>query len=102
MNTAYQATGFDWHGISVSVAFCPDWCRAWSEVHGYPLWHIEVTSAGRVALPMMPAGYQSLFVSGAIMDEWGGPIPYVRAGLDMAARDPEWTQRETAEQLTLF
>ena len=102
MTAVYETTGFDWHGIAVSVTFCPDWCRAWSNVHGFPLYHIEVTSAGRVPLPMTQTGYLSLFVSGAVMDEWGGPLPYVRHGMDASARDPAWRNRETALQLTLF
>ena len=102
MSAAYETLALDWHGIAVSVCYCPDWSAAWASVYGHALCHIEVMSAGRVPLPLTETGYHSMFVSAAVLDEWGGPLPYVQCGMDMSARDPAWINRETTKQLSLF
>jgi len=103
MTARYQTIGFDWHGIPVSVVFCPDWSKAWRAVQGYPLWHLKISSDGRRPLPISDTGFRSHFVSGAVLDDWGGPLPYVRTWLDCEAERPDWQAAELARrQLTLF
>lgn len=70
-------------------------------MHGYRLCHIEVTSPDRQPLPITETGYRSMFVSAAVLDAWGGPLPYVRAAIDMSARDPEWIERDARRQMSL-
>lgn len=106
MSGLYQTIGFDWRGIAVSVAYCPDWSAAWKKYQGYPLWHLEVTSEGRQPFPISETGYSSYFVSGAVIEEWGGPLPYVRHWIEAESRTIEWknrqAQHEAAKQLSLF
>lgn len=54
-------------------------------------------------MPISETGFRSHFVSGAVLDEWGGPWPYIRHWLDAEARRPDWKDRqEAARQLSFF
>lgn len=98
-STDYEILSLDWRGMALSVRFCADWCRSWREVYGDRLGHIEVRSQNRQPLPITETGHRSIFVSAAILAEWGGPLPYVLAMLDEEAKRPAWTARR---QLSLF
>ena len=101
MRPGAQILNLDWHGIAVSITVWPDWSAAYRAVYGYPLAHIELR-ADR-PLPITETGYLSHFVTGPILDEWGGVLPYIASWLDAASRDPEWIRRQAeARQLTLF
>lgn len=103
MTALYQTLGFDWHGIAVSVACDPDWSKAWREVHGYPLWHLQISSHDGRPLPISETGYVSRFISGAVLDAWGGPEAWVRAWLDSMAGDPAWLElKASGQRLVLF
>ncbi len=96
MNAGTETHAFDWQGIPLSVAACPDWLGT-----GY--WHLEIRSVDRRPHPVSETGYRSHFVSGSVLDEWGGFLPYVRAWLDAEGARPEWQAAERAHrQLTLF
>jgi hypothetical protein len=99
MTSGYQTIGFDWHGITVSVAFDPDWLPAYRNVYGVTLWHLQIRSGDGLPLPITETGYKSEFVSGHIMATWEGPEAYVRAWLEEASADPVWLN---GRQLSLF
>lgn len=65
--------------------------------------HLQIESAGRVPLPITETGYKSHFMTAEMIDAEGGPIAYVQAWLDDAARSADWREAESARaQLTLF
>lgn len=92
---------FDWHGIAVSVSVSqPGWLARVGTASG-PYIHLEIRAD--VPLPITETGYRSHFMSGAVLDEWGGPLPYVCAWLDADARLPAWQEAQrTVQQLSLF
>ena len=98
----------DWQGLALSVT-CE---RYWL---GTQHCHIEVrspmadcsagdwTAKARLPLPISETGFRSIFVSPEILDEWGGPLPYITAMLDEEAARPEWIAAQAKRrQLTLF
>lgn len=95
---------FDWNGITIEVSYEPDWLNL-SSACGAPVAHLEVRSLApdRVALPISETGYRSAFPPAATVTAMGGPLSYVRAWLDDAARSPEWRDRqEAARQLSFL
>lgn len=92
-----QELTLDWQGIALSVTFERDWLGTAG------MSHIAVRSPNREPLPITDTGYRSMFVSTSILDEWGGPLPYVPAALDAEAKSPAWIKAEAARrQLCLF
>lgn len=67
--------------------------------------HLEIRSAEpeRAPLPITETGYRSHFCPAAVIDDAGGPVAFVLAWLDQAARSPSWKAGEVARrQLSLF
>ena len=94
-NREKQHLALDWQGLALSVVFERDWLGGMS--------HIEVFSPDRQPLPITETGYHSFFVSPVILDEWGGPLPYIEAMLDAEAKSPAWIAAQTKRrQLSLF
>ena len=64
---------------------------------------IEALEPARVPLPVTETGYRSHFTSPEEIAEAGGPVPFIRAALDDAAKDPAWKAHEAAaRQYSLF
>ena len=93
---------FDWHGIAVSVAYCPDWSEAYRQVQGQALYHLAISRDGGGPLPMSETGFQSAFVAASVIEAWGGVEAYVRGWLDAFANDPAWIEARDGVQLSLF
>jgi hypothetical protein len=97
MNRDKQQLTLDWQGLALSVEFERDW------LGDVGMSHIAVRSPDRQPLPITETGYRSMFVSTIILDEWGGPLPYVQAALDAEAKGPAWIAAQAKRrQLTLF
>ena len=80
------------------VAHAPNW-------YGSSLCRLEVTAADpeQAPLPISETGYRSHFCPGAEVDAAGGPVAYILAWLDAAARDSRWKAADMARrQLSLF
>lgn len=95
---------FDWNGITIEVSYEPDWLNL-SGACGAPVARLQVRSLtpDRSALPISETGYRSHFPLPATVTAMGGPLSYVRAWLDDAARSPEWTDwQESARQLSFL
>ena len=99
MSTPSQNYKLDWQGLSLSVTYCPDWMPALNDTEQGLVVHLEVRSDDRGPLPITETGYRSRFLSAADVDAAGGPVAYVRASLEYAAKDPAWEERK---QLSLF
>ena len=92
-----DAAQIEWRGISIEISHVSRWCA----VTGID--HIEVSSAGRVPLPITGTGYRSLFIYPEHFAAYGSAANYVRAWLDEAAQDDAWKREEqAARQLSLF
>ena len=97
MNREKQQLTLDWQGLSLSLEFERDW------LGDVGMSHISVYSPNNQPLPITDTGYRSIFVSTVILDEWGGPLPYVLAMLDAEAASPAWiAAKAKRRQLTLF
>jgi len=65
--------------------------------------HLAIRSEDREPLPFTETGYRSHFLSGEELAARGGPVAYVRAWLDDAARSKEWiAYAQASRQLSLF
>jgi hypothetical protein len=65
--------------------------------------HLAIRSEDREPLPITETGYRSHFFSGEKLAARGGPVAYVTAWLDDAARTSEWKAYVAASrQLSLF
>jgi hypothetical protein len=101
----YQTFTFDWNGIRIAVRYCQSWFDFYEEIYGYPLAHLEIESIepDRTPLPMTETGYRSHFTRPDVIEAEGGPVPFVRAWLAEAAKDPEWIAAEAdRKQMSLF
>ena len=65
--------------------------------------HLAIRSEDGEPLPITETGYRSHFLSGEELAARGGPVVYVRAWLDDAARTSEWKAYvAVSRQLSLF
>lgn len=95
----------EWRGIVVSVVYEPDWLGLAAKLGEVSNAHleIEVLSPERAALPITDTGYRSHFLPRSAVEQAGGPVAYVTAWLDEAAKAPAWKKREQqSRQLSLF
>ena len=89
----------NWQGIPLSVSYCPEIFTSYREVYGTALCRVIVCSEDGEILPPHAIGW----VRADVLEDWGGPLPYVLSLLDIAADDPAWTAaRDAARQLDLF
>ena len=64
---------------------------------------IETLHPTRTPLPITETGYRSHFTGSAAIEERGGPVAYVIAWLDDAAKSSAWKKIEAkGAQLLLF
>ena len=80
-----------WRGIALEITFT-------ANKFGL-IDHIEVSAAGRAALPITETGYRSHFIACGIVAEHGGAIAFVTAWLEHEAAKTGWTRES---QLSLF
>jgi hypothetical protein len=95
----------EWKGIVVSVSYEPDWLGLAAKLGEASNVHleIEVLSPKRAVLPITDTGYRSHFLPRNAVEVAGGPVAYVAAWLDEAAKAPAWKRRqEEGHQLSLF
>lgn len=95
MNT--QSETIDWQGITLSVRYTAQ--KFGRDVHHLEIHVLEPKGA---KLPITETGYKSHFFSDHVED-YGGPVAYVRAWLDEAAGEPDWMRHvEHERQFKLF
>lgn len=91
-----------WRGITVTITYERDWLGV---VRSPQVCHlaVEATTPARAELPITETGYRSHFANPVEIDDAGGPVAFVIAGLDAAAQSPDWKAREEkARQYGLF
>ncbi len=96
----YQAT---WQGIEIEIRFERNWLGM-PPTEYHPC-HLEVQSVKpeRAELSITETGYRSHFLGPDEIDAAGGPVAYMMAALDKAAKSKEWKARQlAARQLSLF
>lgn len=94
----------DWHGITVEVAYEPDWLDMGDEYEG-PTAHLQIRSVDpeRAPLPITESGYRSHFLPASAVTDAGGPLAFARAWLDEVAQSKAWVASvEEARQFELF
>lgn len=94
-----------WQGITVLVSYEPDWHGMSDSAPEIRYAHLEVRklSPAWALLPITETGYRSHFLASDAVESTGGPVAYVRAWLDEAAKSPGWKRREfQSRQLSLF
>lgn len=105
MARTYETHRLDWNGIMIDVQYCRSWLDCYEEIYGYPLAHlmIEAIDPERAPLPITKTGFRSHFTRPDEIDTAGGPVAFVRAVLDEAAKEPAWQEREVAaRQMSLI
>ena len=89
----------NWQGIPLSVRYWPEMFSSYRQVYGTALSRVVVAGACGHPLPDHGIGW----VRADILEEWGGPLPYVLGLLDLAAQEPAWmVLKEQARQFSLF
>jgi hypothetical protein len=94
----------EWNGVSLEISWELNWLGIRDHL-GERMAHLQVRSVspGNAALPVTSTGYRSHFTPPGPVLARGGPVPFVLAWLDEAARSPEWRDREAAaRQRALF
>lgn len=88
----------EWRGIRIEIEYRPDYSRAFREIQGHPLAHLELRSVAppKQRLPVTETGYLSHFTTPDVIDEAGGPVAFARAALDAAADTDAWRAQEAA------
>ena len=95
----------DWQGVTISVSYEADWLGMSKELSQFATAHLEIEAVEppKHPLPVTETGYRSHFVARGLVEQAGGPVAYVRAWLDHAAKAPAWKrQQEASRQLCLF
>lgn len=98
MTQQIQSFTIDWQGITLSVTYDP-------AAFGGATSHLEVRSIApeRARLPITETGYRSHFLPPGCIEQQGGPIAYLLAWLDAAAKQREWRDyQEQSRQGSLF
>jgi hypothetical protein len=91
-----------WEAITIEVRYVPEWLGTTGH---YRIAHLDIMSVQpeRAPLPITETGYRSCFLPREEVDAEGGPEAYVRAWLEVAAKEPEWRNYvATTQQLSLF
>lgn len=92
-----------WQGINIDISYDPDYSKAFREVYGQPMAHVEIRAKGRKRLPFTETGYRSHFIHASSIEEHGGPETFVFKWLDHAAQSKDWKRHvEDSKQLSLF
>lgn len=93
--SAPQAFTLTWEGRRLTIEHHEAWIAGAD--------HLAIRSMDREPLPITETGYRSHFLSGEELAARGGPVAYVIAWLDDAARTAEWKAYVAASrQLSLF
>ncbi len=101
MSAAPQSFRTAWRGVGLSLQWKPEYFA--TDDGCYAVAHLEIHTYGRAPLPITETGYKSHFVQRAMVESEGGPVAYVLAWLDHAAKSPAWKASEAAaRQLSLF
>lgn len=79
-----------WRGIALTIKFTPDWLSVAD--------HLEISTEGRVPLPVTETGYRSIFLYQGVVARKGGAVAYTVARLDEEAHRVGWS----GAQLSLF
>ena len=84
---------YSWRGIRIRIAYSPDEDGSLDNFYHYS--RLEVASDRKGSpLPITETGYRSHTVPGGTIEAAGGPVAYVVAWLDSAARSSQWKATE--------
>ena len=90
-----------WEGIALQITWCPGWFQ--SKRVDYSIAHLEVRSETGEPLPISETGYRSHFLPREAVEEYDGPVEYVKAWLSQDAGKPAWkAYLEESRQGSLF
>ena len=96
---------FVWRGITIDVVFEADWLGSGARGSAFASAHLQMYARDPegTPLPVTETGYRSHFVACGAVEAAGGPVAYVTAWLDQAAKNRAWRQAEArGRQLDLF
>lgn len=89
-----------WRGIPVRIHYHPD---AFGSGRSYHVSHLEIECPRSQQLPITDTGYKSHYTLAGTIESAGGPVVYVNAWLDAAARSASWRTYElVSRQGSLF
>lgn len=90
-----------WQGIEIEITYTKSYSKAYHEIYGYPLSHIEIRA--KEALPVTETGYYSHFSPAPSPDDFADMKTFICEWLDEEAKSPEWKNRQEAcRQYSLF
>jgi hypothetical protein len=91
-----------WRGRVIAIDYEADWL-GFARTHRVCHFDIRTVEPDRAPIPITETGYRSHFDDPDRIVAAGGPVAFVLAWLDHAARDPDWKEHEAASrQLPLF
>lgn len=105
MKPAPQTHTLIWEGIELEIRYIKSWSASFEKTYGHAMAHLEIRTITDThqALPITETGYRSHFIAADEIEALGGPVGYVQAWLDEAAKDPVWKNSATASgQMALF
>ena len=93
----WEFSQIDWRGMHINIRYERNFLSLGR-------CHLEIESVPeRTPMPISETGFLSHFSDQAAVEAAGGPVVYVRAALDEAAKGRVWKDRQTAtRQLALF
>lgn len=101
-NRSLSADTLVWEGVTLRVSYEPDYCDMGGD-RVFAHLQLQVLEPAKAPLPVTGTGYRSHHLPKWLVEEAGGPLPYVKAWLDQEGRSLEWRQAQAAaRQLDLF
>jgi len=98
----YKVHTLHWRSITIEVTYEADWL--FREGFYCPC-HLTLKSIApdRCPLPVTETGYLSHFTDPVLIEKAGGPLAYVVAELEAAAKSAKWRKHEVGQrQPSLF
>ncbi len=92
-----------WRNIAVDIIYNNDWSKAYREITGQAMGHLEVRSENKERLPITETGYRSHFIAAAVIEDYGGVENYVTDWLEEMSKSKDWQDCfRSTKQLSLF
>lgn len=102
MTRSIETHTITWRGLVIDIRYEACWLGTEGPFSTAHL-EVDVRSPERAPLPFTETGYRSHFTQAEVIAEAGGPVAFVEAWLEQAAKSAAWKQHEqAARQMTLF
>jgi len=85
-----------WRDVTLSVSYEPSWLapEGGRQLTARAHMELKVISPRGALIPVTDTGYRSHFLAPGVAESAGGPVAYVKAWLDEAAKCPAWQHKD--------